>query len=175
MLFTRPGERVNRPDFGSGIEQLVFAPADGELAHTTKALVQGALQRALGELLRVEDVIAEAEESTLARDGRLFAAARRRPDRRARAGAGDGWRRGASAVSALTAPIDREARRILVAADGSLNGIEFVEVLSNHAGTPGHVARRAAAAHAARAPAARPGAARARGCRSSAACGPTRA
>ena len=65
VLFTRPGERVNRPDFGSGIEQLVFAPIDGELAQTTKALVQGALQRALGEVLRVEDVVAQAEESTL--------------------------------------------------------------------------------------------------------------
>jgi len=65
VLFTRPGERVNRPDFGSGLEQLVFAPADGELAMTTKALVQGALQRALGELLRVDDVVAEAEEATL--------------------------------------------------------------------------------------------------------------
>jgi uncharacterized protein len=65
VLFTRPGERVNRPDFGSGIEQLVFAPTDGELAQATKALVQGALQRALGEVLRVEDVVAEAEESVL--------------------------------------------------------------------------------------------------------------
>jgi phage baseplate assembly protein W len=65
VLFTRPGERVNRPDFGSGVEQLVFAPADGELAQATKALVQGALQRYLSELLRVEDVAVEAVESTL--------------------------------------------------------------------------------------------------------------
>jgi hypothetical protein len=43
-------------------------------------------------------------------------------------------------MSALTAPVDREARRILVAAEPPLNGIEFVEVLSNHAGTPGHIA-----------------------------------
>jgi phage baseplate assembly protein W len=65
VLFTRPGERVNRPDFGSGIDQLVFAPSDGELAQATKALVQGALQRHLGELLRVDDVAVEAVESTL--------------------------------------------------------------------------------------------------------------
>jgi len=65
VIFTRPGERVNRPDFGSGIDQLVFAPAGGELADATKALVHGALQRALGELLRVEDVTVEAVESTL--------------------------------------------------------------------------------------------------------------
>jgi uncharacterized protein len=65
VLFTRPGERVNRPDFGSGLDQLVFAPSDGELAQATKALVQGALQRHLGELLRVEEVAVEAVESTL--------------------------------------------------------------------------------------------------------------
>lgn len=65
VIFTRPGERVNRPDFGSGIHQLVFAPAGGELADATRALVHGALQQALGELLRVEDVAVEAVESTL--------------------------------------------------------------------------------------------------------------
>jgi phage baseplate assembly protein W len=65
VIFTRPGERVNRPDFGSGIDQLVFAPSGGELAQATKALVHGALQRALGELMRVEDVAVDAEEATL--------------------------------------------------------------------------------------------------------------
>lgn len=65
VIFTRPGERVNRPDFGSGIDRLVFAPADGELAHTTSALVHAALQRALGDLLRVEEVAVEADEATL--------------------------------------------------------------------------------------------------------------
>lgn len=65
VLFTRPGERANRPEFGSGIDRLVFAPADGELAQATKALLHGALQRYLGELLRIEDVAVQAEESTL--------------------------------------------------------------------------------------------------------------
>lgn len=65
VLFTRPGERVNRPDFGSGIDRLVFAPADGEVAQATEALVHGALQRHLGEMLRVEGVTVRAEESTL--------------------------------------------------------------------------------------------------------------
>lgn len=65
LVFTRAGERPNRPDFGSGIEQLVFAPADDEAAHATQALVQGALQRHLGDLLRVEEVTVEAVESTL--------------------------------------------------------------------------------------------------------------
>ena len=42
VLFTAPGERVMRPDFGSGLMQLLFAPNSAELAATTQFLVQGA-------------------------------------------------------------------------------------------------------------------------------------
>lgn len=66
VIFTRPGERVNRPEFGSGIHQLVFAASDSELAQSTSALVHGALQRALGELMRVEEVAVQADDATLA-------------------------------------------------------------------------------------------------------------
>ena len=65
VLFTRPGERVNRPDFGSGVHGLVFAPSGDELAAATQALVHASLQHWLGELLRVEDVTVDAVESTL--------------------------------------------------------------------------------------------------------------
>jgi phage baseplate assembly protein W len=65
VLFTVPGERVNRPDFGCGLLELVFAPNSVELAATLQALVQGALQQWLGTLIRVEDVIAESVDSTL--------------------------------------------------------------------------------------------------------------
>ena len=65
VLFTAPGERVMRPDFGSGLAQLVFAPNSPELAATTQYLVQGALQQWLGDLIMVEAVEVEAEESTL--------------------------------------------------------------------------------------------------------------
>lgn len=65
VLFTRPGERVNRPDFGSGVHALVFAPAGDELAGATQALVHGSLQQWLGDLVRVEDVRVRAEEATL--------------------------------------------------------------------------------------------------------------
>ena len=44
VLFTSPGERVNRPNFGSGLMQLVFAPNSPELAAATQFAVQGALQ-----------------------------------------------------------------------------------------------------------------------------------
>ena len=59
VLFTTPGERVNRPTFGSGLLQLVFAPNSDALAATTQFLVQSALQQWLGEVIAVEDVQAE--------------------------------------------------------------------------------------------------------------------
>jgi phage baseplate assembly protein W len=65
VLFTAPGERVNRPDFGSGLMQLVFAPNSDELAAATQFLVQGALQQWLGDLIEVEEVVVSSEDSTL--------------------------------------------------------------------------------------------------------------
>jgi uncharacterized protein len=65
LLFTVPGERVNRPDFGCGLLQLVFEPNSVELAATLQALVQGALQQWLGSLIRVNEVNAGATDSTL--------------------------------------------------------------------------------------------------------------
>ena len=65
VLFTTPGERVNRPEFGSGLAQLVFAPNSDELASATQFLVQGALQQWLGELIQVDTVRVESEDSTL--------------------------------------------------------------------------------------------------------------
>jgi phage baseplate assembly protein W len=65
VLFTAPGERVMRPDFGSGLMQLVFAPNSTELAATTQFLVQAALQQYLGNLIALEAVEVEAEDSTL--------------------------------------------------------------------------------------------------------------
>ena len=54
-----------RPDFGSGLLQLVFAPNSDVLAATTQMLVQGALQQWLGDLIVVEAVSVEAEDATL--------------------------------------------------------------------------------------------------------------
>jgi phage baseplate assembly protein W len=65
LLFTVPGERVNRPDFGCGLMQLVFAPNSVELAATVQALVQGALQQWLGHLMRIDEVSASSEDATL--------------------------------------------------------------------------------------------------------------
>jgi uncharacterized protein len=65
VLFTAPGERVNRPTFGSGLAQLVFGPTSEELATATQFLVQGALQQWLGELIQVEAVDVQSEDATL--------------------------------------------------------------------------------------------------------------
>ena len=65
VLFTAPGERVNRPSFGSGLMQLVFAPSSDELATAAQFLVQGALQQWLGDLIQVEAVQVEADDAAL--------------------------------------------------------------------------------------------------------------
>ena len=65
VLFTNPGERVNRPDFGCGLLQLVFEPLSDELAATTKFLVQGSLIQWLSDLIEVADVQVEVIDSTL--------------------------------------------------------------------------------------------------------------
>lgn len=65
VLFTAPGERVNRPTFGSGLLQMVFASNSQELATATEYLVQGALQQWLGDLIQVESLQVEAVEATL--------------------------------------------------------------------------------------------------------------
>jgi hypothetical protein len=65
VLFTSPGERVMRPDFGSGVMQLVFAPNSNELAATTQFLVQAALQQYLGNLIALEGVEVKPVDSTL--------------------------------------------------------------------------------------------------------------
>src|ERR1044071_3518426 len=65
VLFTNPGERVNRPDFGCGVKQLVFMPNSDALATATQFLIHGALQRWLESLIQVESVEVEAVDSEL--------------------------------------------------------------------------------------------------------------
>jgi phage baseplate assembly protein W len=65
VLFTSPGERVNRPSFGCGLMQLIFAANSPELASAVQLMTQGALQQWLGELIQVEAVEAASEDATL--------------------------------------------------------------------------------------------------------------
>ena len=65
LLFTSPGERVNRPDFGTGLLQLVFAPNSPELAATLQFTIQGALQRFLGDVIDLQAVTVTSDDATL--------------------------------------------------------------------------------------------------------------
>jgi phage baseplate assembly protein W len=65
VLFTSPFERVNRPDFGCGVRQLVFAPNGDQLAAALELDIQAALQRWLGHLIEVRNLEVSREESSL--------------------------------------------------------------------------------------------------------------
>jgi uncharacterized protein len=65
VLFTSPGERVNLPEFGSGLLQLPFAPNSVELAAATQFTVQAALQKWLGGYIKVQSVVASEKKSRL--------------------------------------------------------------------------------------------------------------
>lgn len=65
VLFTAPGERVNRPEFGCGVKQLVFAPLSDALAAATEQLIHGALIRWLDPVISLEKVETAANEGTL--------------------------------------------------------------------------------------------------------------
>lgn len=65
VLFTIPGERVNLPDFGTAISQLVFSPGQTEVVAATQFLIQGALQQWLGNLIQVQAVQVAVEDAVL--------------------------------------------------------------------------------------------------------------
>ncbi|UBF28587.1 GPW/gp25 family protein [Kovacikia minuta CCNUW1] len=65
VLFVLPGERVNRADFGTGVQQLIFAPNSEELAAATEFLIKAALEQWLGDLIEVDEVGVVSEDATL--------------------------------------------------------------------------------------------------------------
>lgn len=65
VLFTTPGERVNRPDFGCGLKHMTFMPNGSVQATATQYLVQGALIRWLDSIIKVVAVEVTASEATL--------------------------------------------------------------------------------------------------------------
>jgi uncharacterized protein len=65
FLFTEAGERVNRPDFGSGLSQLVFGPNTPEVAAALQHTVHAGLQRWLSHLVEVRELEVESRDSTL--------------------------------------------------------------------------------------------------------------
>lgn len=65
FLFTNAGERVNRPNFGSGLLQQVFEPNSPELASTLQFTTQAGLQQWLGDLIEVQNLAVSSEDATL--------------------------------------------------------------------------------------------------------------
>ncbi len=65
VLFTTPGERVNRPEFGCGVRQLVFAPNSDALAAATEQLIHGALIRWLDSVMAIQQVQVSSDDATL--------------------------------------------------------------------------------------------------------------
>src|SRR4029453_13725263 len=65
FLFTNPGERVNRPDFGAGLLQLIFAPNSPELATAVQFTIQAGLQRWLSDLIEVRNLQVTSVEAEL--------------------------------------------------------------------------------------------------------------
>jgi len=64
-LLTSPGERVNRPDFGSGLLQMVFAPNSPELAAALQFTIQAGLQQWLGDLIEVKKLEVTSADAEL--------------------------------------------------------------------------------------------------------------
>src|SRR5258706_651238 len=65
VLFTNHGERVNRPDFGSGLLQMVFAPNSPEVATALQFSLQADLQRWLGDLIELQTLEVTSVDSSL--------------------------------------------------------------------------------------------------------------
>jgi phage baseplate assembly protein W len=65
LLLTSPGERVNRPDYGSGVIDLVFAPNSSELAGALEFSLEAALQQWLGDLIEIRSLDVTSEDSTV--------------------------------------------------------------------------------------------------------------
>lgn len=65
VLFTAPGERVNRPDFGCALLEMVFSPDTAEDASVVQLLARAQLQRWLGDVIHVEDLVVDASDTSL--------------------------------------------------------------------------------------------------------------
>jgi len=65
VLFTTPGERVNRPDFGSNALQQIFSINSDEIATANQFLLQASLQQWLSDVIQIEDLKVQTQEATL--------------------------------------------------------------------------------------------------------------
>ena len=65
VLLTSPGERAHRPDFGTGLLRMVFAPNDPATASLLKTTIFQNLTTWLGTIITVNDVQVSADDNTL--------------------------------------------------------------------------------------------------------------
>ena len=65
VLFTNPGERINRPDFGCGLRRMVFAPNSDVTASLTQVTVLQALEAWLSDVIVVDEVATNAQQEAL--------------------------------------------------------------------------------------------------------------
>jgi phage baseplate assembly protein W len=56
VLLTAPGERINRPRFGTPLSQILFGPLNEEIASLLEAQIVRALEQWLGNVIRVDRV-----------------------------------------------------------------------------------------------------------------------
>ena len=126
VLFTSPGERVNRPDVRQRAAAAGLRAEQRELAAATQFLVQGALQQWLGDLIAVEAVAVDSRRLGAAGE-RCSTSCAARSSGRWRSLSGEGQER-----SMIYFCCD-EKRRKAVEAKPGLNGIDFLEVLDSEA------------------------------------------
>lgn len=65
FLFTSPGERVMRPTFGGGVQQLVFAPADDQAAAAVQHLIGGGIQQWLSTWIELQSIDVHGDDATM--------------------------------------------------------------------------------------------------------------
>ncbi len=65
VLFTSPNERVNRPDFGCGILDLVQEPAGAEMQASLDLIIKTQLHRWLGDVIEPMEVRVNVTDSTI--------------------------------------------------------------------------------------------------------------
>jgi uncharacterized protein len=65
LLLTVPGERVNRPDFGCGIQRLIFDGTDPLALATAEYIISTSVRRYMRELVTLDAVRVTVEDSTV--------------------------------------------------------------------------------------------------------------
>src|SRR5262245_66622772 len=67
LLFTLPGERVNRPTFGCGVQRLVFSGCSPEAAAAAEYIIRVNIQRFMSDVVKLDavQVTADVNAATL--------------------------------------------------------------------------------------------------------------